>query len=88
MEDMKQLRHFTGSTLKINPRQVQIFTPTPSTVSTLMYCTGLDPFTGKSVFVEKNTKNREKQKAQMFESPRETGPKKVKQKRRKMHGKK
>ncbi len=87
MEEMKNLKHFTGSTLKINPRQVQIFTPTPSTVSTLMYCTGRDPFTGKSVFVERDVKNREKQKAQMFKPLRETGLKKEKQKRRKIHGK-
>ncbi len=88
MEDMKQLRHFTGSALKINPRQVQIFTPTPSTVSTLMYCTGLDPFTGKPVFVERNMKNREKQKAQMFKTFQGTGPEKRKHKRRKTNGKK
>ena len=88
MEDMKQLRHFTESTLKINPRQVQIFTPTPSTLSTLMYCTGREPFTGKSVFVERNMKNREKQKAQMFKTFRGTGPENRKQKRRKTNGRK
>lgn len=33
--------------------QVQNFTPTPMTVSTCMYYTGLDPFTGKKVHVPK-----------------------------------
>jgi hypothetical protein len=41
---------------------VQIFTPTPSTYSTLMYWTGIDPFSGKEIFVEKDIKKKEKQK--------------------------
>lgn len=59
---MKQLKAFTKKELKINPRQVQIFTPTPSTYSTLMYYTGIDPFTGSKVFVEKDLRKKEKQK--------------------------
>lgn len=62
MEDMKQLKTFTKKELKINPRQVQIFTPTPSTYSTLMYYTGIDPFSGSKIFVEKNPREKEKQK--------------------------
>ena len=37
----------------IKLEQVQNFTPTPMTVSTAMYYTGIDPFTGKSVHVPK-----------------------------------
>ncbi|MDD4179615.1 MAG: YgiQ family radical SAM protein [Candidatus Margulisbacteria bacterium] len=37
----------------IRVEQVQNFTPTPMTVSTCMYYTGLDPFTGKVVHVPK-----------------------------------
>ncbi|HTY13808.1 MAG TPA: YgiQ family radical SAM protein [Candidatus Omnitrophota bacterium] len=37
----------------IRIEQVQNFTPTPMTVSTCMYYTGLDPFTGKPVHVPK-----------------------------------
>ena len=37
----------------MNPEQVQIFLPAPSTYSSLMYYTGIDPFTGKPLFVEK-----------------------------------
>ena len=34
-----------------NPEQVQDFYPTPSTLSTVMYCTGLDPRTMERVYV-------------------------------------
>ncbi len=61
-QSMKSLKAFTSQELKINPEQVQIFTPLPSTYSALMYYTERDPFTGKSLFVEKNLKNKERQK--------------------------
>jgi uncharacterized radical SAM protein YgiQ len=38
---------------RIRVEQVQNFTPTPMTVSTAMYYTGTDPFTGKPVHVPK-----------------------------------
>jgi radical SAM superfamily enzyme YgiQ (UPF0313 family) len=38
---------------RIKIEQVQNFTPTPMTVSTCMYHTGIDPFTGKAVHVPK-----------------------------------
>jgi len=59
---MKRLKRFTREKLKTNPRQVQIFTPTPSTYSSLMYYTGLDPFTGEKISVEKSFRGRETQK--------------------------
>jgi radical SAM superfamily enzyme YgiQ (UPF0313 family) len=52
-EDMLEMKKFINRELKINPEQVQIFTPTPSTYSTLMYYTGINPFTKEAVFVEK-----------------------------------
>jgi len=61
-EDMKNLKSFASSKLKINPEQVQIFCPAPSTYSALMYYTERDPFTGKPLFVEKNPANKERQK--------------------------
>ena len=61
-EDMRALKSFAGRALKINPEQVQIFTPLPSTYSALMYWTGIDPFTGKKIFVEKDTAKKQKQK--------------------------
>jgi uncharacterized radical SAM protein YgiQ len=50
--------------------QVQDFTPTPMTVSTCMYYTGLDPFTGKTVYVAKDKKEKAMQRALMhYRSP-------------------
>jgi radical SAM superfamily enzyme YgiQ (UPF0313 family) len=60
--DMQKLKTFSSKKLNINPEQVQIFTPTPSTYSTLMYYTEQDPFTGKPIFVEKNPERKQKQK--------------------------
>ncbi|HKZ43525.1 MAG TPA: YgiQ family radical SAM protein [Anaerolineales bacterium] len=62
VNDMQKLRNFSDSTLKIHPEQVQIFTPTPSTYSTLMYYTEKDPFTGEALFVEKDPKHKQEQK--------------------------
>lgn len=61
-DDMRRLKEFCKSELKLLPRQVQVFTPTPSTYSTLMYWTGLNPFSGKTCFVERSVAGREKQK--------------------------
>ena len=61
-EDMRDLKAFTSRELKINPQQVQIFTPLPSTYSSLMYWTEIDPATGKKIFVEKNNAKKQRQK--------------------------
>jgi uncharacterized radical SAM protein YgiQ len=61
-EDMHELKSFAGRELKINPRQVQIFTPLPSTYSSLMYFTETDPVTGRKIFVEKKTEKKQRQK--------------------------
>lgn len=50
--------------------QVQDFTPTPMTVSTCMYYTGIDPFTGKKVYVARGKKEKAIQRALMhYRSP-------------------
>ena len=46
-----------------NPEQVQDFYPTPSTLSTVMYCTGLDPRTMKPVYVPTNPHEKAMQRA-------------------------
>lgn len=61
-KDMHELKNFTTHELKMNPEQAQVFTPTPSTYSAVMYYTELDPITRKKIFVEKDTKRKEKQK--------------------------
>lgn len=45
------------------PEQVQDFYPTPSTISTCMYFTGLDPRTMKPVYVAKNPHEKAMQRA-------------------------
>ena len=61
-QDMQRLKRLTSQKLKVNPEQVQIFTPTPSTYSSVMYYTGLDPFTRQPIFVEKDPRRKERQK--------------------------
>ncbi len=48
---------------KIHPDQVQDFYPTPGTVSTCMYYTGLDPYTLKEVYVAKSPHEKALQRA-------------------------
>ncbi len=60
--EMKNLKAFTSKNLKINPEQVQIFTPLPSTYSALMYYTEQNPFTGQKIFVEKDVNKKVNQK--------------------------
>ncbi|MCR4999569.1 MAG: YgiQ family radical SAM protein [Lachnospiraceae bacterium] len=47
----------------IHPDQVQDFYPTPGTVSTTMYYTGIHPLTGEKVFVETNPHEKALQRA-------------------------
>ncbi len=61
-DDMSALRKFAEQELRLYPEQVQIFTPSPSTFSTLMYYTETDPFSGLSLFAEKDNQKKEKQK--------------------------
>jgi uncharacterized radical SAM protein YgiQ len=62
IKDMQDVKRFCIENLKTIPEQVQIFTPTPSTFSTLMYYTGIDPFSMNPIFVEKDPKEKQKQK--------------------------
>ena len=62
LKDMQYLKRFADEQLHMTPEQTQIFTPTPSTWSTLMYFTGKNPFTGEEIFVEKDPLQRQKQK--------------------------
>lgn len=62
VEDMKKLKRYAIRKMGYKPQQVQIFTPTPATLSTAMYYTELDPETGENIFVEKNEKRRKLQK--------------------------
>ena len=61
-KDMHELKRFTTDELQMNPEQAQVFTPTPGTYSAVMYYTEMDPKTSKKIFVEKDTKRKERQK--------------------------
>jgi uncharacterized radical SAM protein YgiQ len=53
------------------PEQVQDFYPTPGTLATCMYHTGIDPRTGKTVYVPKTPREKAMQRALMqFHNPK------------------
>jgi uncharacterized radical SAM protein YgiQ len=64
-ENMKELANEVKS-LGIRPEQVQDFTPTPMTLSTLIYYTGFDPYTGKKVYVARKPEDKKRQKEYFF----------------------
>ncbi len=61
-EHMKNLKKYADKNLKMTPEQVQVFTPTPLTYSSVMYYTEKDPFTGEKIFVEKDISAKARQK--------------------------
>lgn len=50
----------------INPEQVQDFTPTPMTLASTIFYTGVNPYTAKSVYVAKSKEEKIKQKSYFF----------------------
>lgn len=55
---------------RINPQQVQDFYPTPGTISTCMFYTGLNPFTMEKVYVPRSPKEKAMQRALLqFKNP-------------------
>jgi len=69
--DMRTLANEVKN-LGIRPEQVQDFTPTPMTLSTLVYYTGTDPYTGKKVYVAKKPDEKKRQKEFFFWYKNET----------------
>ena len=60
-DDMRRLSGYCSGELHIVPEQVQVFTPTPSTLSTAMFVSGTD-LNGKAVRVERSIQKRQRQK--------------------------
>jgi len=60
--DMVELAIFLRRN-KLMVEQVQDFTPTPGTLATCMHHTGIDPFTGKEVYVASSDREKRLQKA-------------------------
>ena len=67
LSEMEDLLLFINQNLKFHPEQVQVFTPTPSTYSTMMYYTEQD-LDGNDIFVEKDRNERMKQKLTITQS--------------------
>lgn len=64
-QDMDELAKKTKR-LGFRLEQVQDFTPTPGTLATTMFYTGLDPYTLKSVYVARNQKQKAAQRDAFF----------------------
>ncbi|MBP3379069.1 MAG: YgiQ family radical SAM protein [Clostridia bacterium] len=62
MDDAARLALYTKK-IGLAPEQVQDFYPTPGTASTVMYYTGLDPFTGKKVYTVTDYHEKQLQRA-------------------------
>ena len=67
LSETEDLLLFINQNLKFHPEQVQVFTPTPSTYSTMMYYTEQD-LDGNDIFVEKDRNERMKQKLTITQS--------------------
>lgn len=62
LSDAVRLAEFLRDS-RCRPEQVQDFIPTPGSLSTCIYYTGIDPFSGEAVYVPKSTKERKMQRA-------------------------
>jgi len=71
LHDTIELAEFVRDHLQYYPEQVQNFTPTPMTISTCMYYTGVDPLKKRKVYVAKNNPERKWQRALLqYRDPR------------------
>ncbi len=66
IEDAKVLAQSMKKLGKKKTNKVQIFTPTPMSISACMYYTGLDPYTLKPIYVPYSYKEKKKQKRILF----------------------
>ena len=64
-EDMAELAAETAK-LGLRLEQVQDFTPTPMTLATVMYYTGINPYTGKKIFRARSLKDKKLQQLFFF----------------------
>ncbi len=69
VEDMAELAEYLQD-YHMYTEQVQDFTPTPMTISTAMYYTGLDPFTLKPVHVPKGEEKRIQRAMLQYRDPK------------------
>lgn len=63
--DMRELAEITKR-LNFRLEQVQDLTPTPMTLSSVMFYTGMNPYTGEKLYVARTREEKERQKAHFF----------------------
>ena len=61
-DDMRRLIRTMHENRILPPEQVQDFTPTPMTLSSVMYYCGFNPYTGKKMYVARQKEEKMKQK--------------------------
>ncbi len=66
-QDMKRLSEITRS-LDFRLEQVQDLTPTPMTLSSVMFYTGADPYTGRKLYVARTQDDKRRQKSWFFKN--------------------
>lgn len=78
--DMKALAEKVLGRLHFDLEQVQDLTPTPMTLSSVMFYTGENPYTGEAVYVARSQEDKRRQKAYFFrteKSPHRVGKPKM-----------
>ena len=75
--DMRALSQKVLGRLHFTLEQVQDLTPTPMTLSSVMFYTGIDPYTGAPLYVARNQDDKRRQKSYFFrENQRPSRPQK------------
>jgi uncharacterized radical SAM protein YgiQ len=64
LEEMKALRG-NLKRLGLEPEQIQDYTPLPGTEASVMFATGLDPFTDRPIFVARSDRERRQQRREI-----------------------
>lgn len=65
-QDMRALSQKVLGRLHFNLEQVQDLTPTPMTLSSVMFYTGTNPYTGEQLYVARNQEDKKRQKSYFF----------------------
>ena len=73
MDDAAELALYTKK-IGLAPEQVQDFYPTPGTASTVMFYTGIDPFTGREIYTPTDYREKQLQRALLQWRRRENRP--------------
>lgn len=72
-DDMKRLSQKTHR-LGMRLEQVQDLTPTPMTLSSVMFYTGMDPYTGEKLYVARSQDDKRRQKSWFFADGKSSAP--------------